>query len=207
MRIRETGPGTDKLLKDIDHNKDGKISEGELAARISKIKKLELAQGKDELSADTIVNMDHDDGLSEEFKELDRDGDGKMTEKEVLASMQADDDHLVTTGDGEQPPGVDLELEKGFHQAASQAEMKRFAAADGNQDGHLTREEWTGFRHKPFPEVEKEMMPTWTKLEVRQALLDHDKDGNRELDRAEVEAAHDTLWYLTHPPHLSHDEL
>ena len=46
------------------------------------------------------------------------------------------------------------------------------------------------------------MVERWALVEAKHAMEQYDEDKDSYMNAAEVEKAHDTLWYLTHPPDL-----
>merc|ERR1712232_1040249 len=108
-------------------------------------------------------------------------------------------------GDEELDPKT-KEVNEGFRQATLLYERKRFTAADDNKDGKLSKAEFSGFRTKRYAHIDKEMIDEWSALEVKQVLVEHDANSDGHLDKSELEQAHDSLWYMTHPPELR-DEL
>ena len=57
-----------------------------------------------------------------------------------------------------------------------------------------------------YPKVDREMVELWSKAEAHHAMKEHDADEDSHLDAGEVAKAHDSIWYMTHPPDMR-DEL
>ena len=204
-------PGADKLIADLDTNNDGKISYDEMKGRFTKWRRVQLKMEAKEAPSEEDQRKEDEEIISQALSDPDADGgdplgfsftdknrDGKVTEEEVVASIM--DEHNMEDPDNQSPMP---EWEK---EVLTKHERLRFAAADSDGDGSLTRKEFALFRSKLYPHVDEEMIHDWATLETKHAFKQHDTNDDSHLDRGEVEKAHDDLWYQTHPPGM-HDEL
>lgn len=53
-----------------------------------------------------------------------------------------------------------------------------------------------------YPHIEDQLVATWTHVEARHTMREHDADDDGQLDMKEVTDSHDDLWFRTHPPNL-----
>ena len=216
----DESPGVEKILSDVDTDKDGKVSLDELAARLLKVRELQIVKEFGMKNEYILMSGEHDendpdaeeeialarDNFAHEFDTLDgkHDNDGYLSEDEVMAEMKehyADmmAEKMATTDEG---------LEGEYEEAALEMERLKFRAADADADGKLDKVEYVAMMTRTWRNVEVAMAPTYARLDAKVMLKQHDRDHSKDLDKEEVTHAHDEeyVWYDTHPPHLR-DEL
>ena len=190
---------------DLDVNLDGRISAGELKARLQLVHRKTEESRRAALAALRIDKIEFSEqqlyeiatepeGMNmAEFMQADRDRDGAATEAEAAEEMFAN-----------------------FSDATTFARA-RFAAADADGDHLLTPLEWFNYRRMIVEDVEASPIKSVAELDARRLMRDHDDNGDGHLDRKELDAAlKKRLYELTHPEHLEqrgdmhggqHDEL
>lgn len=134
-----TGPGAEKLVSDLDLDKDGKVSLGELHARMERLRKIEMDHYKKEEEENPEDNrmpsdkeLMEDPAVETDFAAADVTKDGKLDPEEAYM-------HLYPPSEGQDVYEAD---------ALKEEARLRFLASDGNGDGSLSTNEFALFRGK-----------------------------------------------------------
>merc|ERR1711934_1158414 len=198
--------GPAKATEALDTNKDGKISADEFLEYASpahgqavawddfdefnedKNDHLDLKEYKEtHYAKERVIDADHE-GFAAHFKQIDKNGDGKITRQEWLGSEAAQDpfshmdyngDKLVsfeefTRNEKEHYHGLDHDSED-----AKKHSREAFDALDKNKDGMLTRAEDRGEDH--------------TDHEYEKVKFDEDKKDDEEEEAEEDATTHSDL--------------
>jgi len=196
--------GEDKATAALDLDKDGRLSWDEFLEYASPAAALAIAiddfvlmdiDKNHELSLDEYKNthyakervlVPNDEAYAEHFKQIDKNGDGKIMRDEWLGSEAAQDpfshmdynkDRYVTFEEFAQN---EKEHYHGFdHDHPTSIELTReaFDKLDENKDGKLTREE---DRHKPIEKEEYEKIDMGEEEEEEEEE-DEDEDAHNDL--------------------------
>ena len=183
------GPGPEALLSDMDADKDGRVSAEELYARFLLIQEQQKPPADDEMPE---LSEEEKRNIIEEFQDFDRNSDGVVDMDEII--HQFDKEERPEEGTLEA-----MDIEEGYRQAHMEMERQTVRLSDENGDGKLSPQEFLAYRHKLYPDLHNTMVPTWARLEMRQAMHLHDTNKDGHLDSDELGSAHDQLWYQTHP--------
>ena len=134
-----TGPGAEKLVSDLDLDKDGKVSLSELHARMERLRKIEMDHYKKEEEENPEDNqmpsdkeLMEDPAVETDFAAADVTKDGKLDPEEAYM-------HLYPPSEGQDVYEAD---------ALKEEARLRFLASDGNGDGSLSTNEFALFRGK-----------------------------------------------------------
>ena len=134
-----TGPGAEKIVSDLDLDKDGKVSFSELHARMERLRKLEIdlhkkeeEENPDDDQMPTDKELMEDPAVETDFAAADVNKDGKLDPEETYM-------HLYPPSEGQDVYEAD---------ALKEEARLRFLASDGNGDGSLSTNEFALFRGK-----------------------------------------------------------
>ena len=143
------GPPTHQMMTDVDTNNDQKISKDELHQRI----KLHSAFSAMEHNEENYEIPEIDADLKAELGTGDTDGDGMLSEKEMIAALKlASGPEDAEEGDAEDDSNQMFAIRSdAFMKAQIQTDTLRFAAADTDKDGLLGLEEVGATPSMPSP--------------------------------------------------------
>jgi len=199
----DEAPSVTSVIADLDTSGDAKVTADELEARLIKVRKAEAKKSVDEtmdVPSDEQLRVDarEDPNFFDDFDASDTDKDGLISLEEDIAWTKA---QAAAEEFGEDKPE---ELVAVMHSSFLEHQKMLFEASDSNKDGKLTKDEWVLVKSKFYPEIDKAVMLTSTKWEAMDTVHNFDENKDGHLDAGEIDR--NSLWHITHPPHLR-DEL
>lgn len=175
---RRAAAGGERLFGAIDANGDGALSAEEIAGAGEAIVKLDAngdgAITREELRPQAGAAGDGPNGPQQAqafIQRADRDGDGRVSKEEASGPLQEHFDRADANADGFVDSGeLTAALPEIGPAAVGQDLRRRFAEADRNGDGKLSREEAPGLLGQSFDRIDANADGSIDEPEVRQFL-------------------------------------